>query len=191
LRAAAHRAAHRPLAPGSGFGCDDYPCPLAAASVRWNISFPAPRPFHLGACKRRQQITDQSSIKPSSTAAAASPQSSAAFSSQRSLENHPPPKPLPRQIPIAGQPLTAFPRVRSSEASRRRPPIPGPSLAPGRHPKPFPRAAIQPTWTGASNVPFKRMRRKSLPTRPQRARPAARQTAPSVRVHSVLAPRYR
>jgi len=54
--------------------------------VRWNISFPVPRPFHPGACKSRQRITDQFSIMPSSTAAAASPQSSAAISSQRSLE---------------------------------------------------------------------------------------------------------
>jgi hypothetical protein len=108
-----------------------------AAPVRWNISFPAPRPFHPSACKRRQGITDQFSIGPSSTAAAASLQSSAAFSSQRSSENHPPPKPLPRQIPIDGQALTAFPRVRSSEAFRRRPAILGQSIAPRRHPKPF------------------------------------------------------
>ena len=93
-------------------------CPVAA-SVRWNISFPAPRPFHPSACKRRHGITDQSSIRPSSTAAAASPQSSAAFSSKRSSENHPSPKPAPRQIPIDGQAPTAFPCVRSSEAFRR------------------------------------------------------------------------
>ena len=51
--------------------------------------------------------TMQSSTTPSSTAAAASPQSSAAFSSQSSPENHSPPEPLPRQIPIDGQALTA------------------------------------------------------------------------------------
>jgi len=119
-------------------------CPVAA-SVRWNISFPAPRPFHPSACKRRHGITDQSSIRPSSTAAAASPQSSAAFSSKRSSENHPSPKPAPRQIPIDGQAPTAFPRVRSSEAFRRRPPLPGRPLAPGRHPKPFTEAAIPAT----------------------------------------------
>jgi hypothetical protein len=74
-----------------------------AAPVRWNISFLAPRRFHPGACKRWQQITHQSSIRPSSTEAAPNPQSSAAFSSQRSSQQHPPPKPLRRQIPIDGQ----------------------------------------------------------------------------------------
>src|SRR5437868_6985514 len=34
---------------------------------------------------------------------------------------YPPPKPLPRQIPIDGQALTTLPRVRSSEAFGRRP----------------------------------------------------------------------
>ena len=63
--------------------CDDYPCRPVAASVRRNISFPAPRTFHPDACKRRRQITDQSSIKPSSTEATPNPQSSAPFSSQR------------------------------------------------------------------------------------------------------------
>ena len=79
----------RPPAPGSE------PDPMTslssrAAPVRWSISCPAPRPFHSSACKRRQGITDQFSIRPSSTAAAASLQSSAAFGSQRSSENHPP-----------------------------------------------------------------------------------------------------
>jgi hypothetical protein len=53
-----------------------------AASLLRIISFPAPRPFHPSACKRRQGITDKFSITSSSTAAAASPQSSAAFTSQ-------------------------------------------------------------------------------------------------------------
>ena len=95
-----------------------------AASIRRIISFPAPRRFHPGTCKRRQGISDWSSITPSSTAAAANPRSSAAFNPQRSCENHPPPKPRLRQIPIDRQALIAFPRVRSSEAFRRRPPIP-------------------------------------------------------------------
>jgi hypothetical protein len=75
------------------------PRPLVAAPVRWNISFPVPRPFHPGACKSRQRIADQCSITPSSTAAAASPQSSAAISSQRSSKQYPPPKPLPAKSP--------------------------------------------------------------------------------------------
>ena len=58
------------------------PIALVAEPVRWNISFPAARPFHPGVRKRRQEVTNQSSIRPSTTAAAASPQSSAAFSSQ-------------------------------------------------------------------------------------------------------------
>ena len=95
-----------------------------AASIRRIISFPAPRRFHPGAGQRRPRLTDWSSITPSSTAAAASAQSSAAFTSRRSRENHPSPKPLPRQIPI-GQPLTAVPRVRSSGAFGRPPPYLG------------------------------------------------------------------
>jgi len=77
-----------------------------AASIRRIISFPAPCRFHPGACKRRQGLTGWSSITPSSTAAAASAQSSAAFISRRSWENHPSPKPLPRQIPIGQPPLS-------------------------------------------------------------------------------------
>jgi len=142
LPAAAHRAA-RPLALGSGFD-DDHPCPLVAASIRWSISSPAPRSFHPSACKHRHGITDWSSIAPSSTAAAASPQSSAAFTSCRSCQNHPSPKLLPRQIPIDRQTIIAFPRVPSSEAFRRRPPILDRSLAPGPHPKPFTTAVTYP-----------------------------------------------
>ena len=52
----------------------------------------------LTGCKRRQGISDWSSITPSSTAAAANPRSSAAFSPQRSCENHPSPKPRLGQI---------------------------------------------------------------------------------------------
>ena len=51
----------------------------------------------------------------------------------------------PRQIPIDGQALTAFLRVRSSEAFRRRPPILRQSLASGRHPKPFTIPAVRMT----------------------------------------------
>jgi hypothetical protein len=122
--------------------CDDYPCPLVAASIRRNTPFTAPHPSHPSACKRRRGIADQSAIRPSNTAAAASPQSSAAFSSQRSWETHPPPKPLPRQIPIDGQALTAsrgFVLRRLSDAG----PYPGRSLAPGRHPKPFTIPAVR------------------------------------------------
>ena len=116
-----------------------------APPIRSNIWFPAPRPFHPGACKRRQRITDQISTTPSSTAAAASPQLSAAFSAQRSSENHPPPKPLPRQIPIEAKrsPLPrAFVLRRLSDAG---PLILGRSLAPGRHPKPFTKPAVDRT----------------------------------------------
>jgi len=116
-----------------------------APPIRSNIWFPAPRPFHPGACKRRQRITDQISTRPSSTAAAASPQLSAAFSAQRSSENHPPPKPLPRQIPIEAKrsPLPrAFVLRRLSDAG---PLILGRSLAPGRHPKPFTKPAVRDT----------------------------------------------
>ena len=72
------------------------------------------------------------------TAAPPSPQSSAALSAQRSAENHPPPKPLPRQIPIDGQALTALPAGSFFGG------FPTPALypvdrsRPGRHPKPFP-----------------------------------------------------
>jgi len=113
-----------------------------AASIRPNTPFTAPHPCHPSACKRRQGITDQSSIRPSSTAAAANPQSSAAFSAQRSSQYHLPPKPLPRQIPIDGQALTAsrgFVLRRLSDAG----PIPARSLTPGRHPKPFTIPAIR------------------------------------------------
>ena len=100
---------------------DDYPCPLTAASVRRDISFPAPHPFHASAGKRRQHITYPASIRLPSVAAVLSPRSSAPSSSRRSSENHPPTNPLLRQIPIAGQLLAALPRVLSSEAFGRRP----------------------------------------------------------------------
>jgi len=56
-------ASRGPPSAGAGIRiwCDDYPCRPVAASVRRNISFPAPRPFHPDACKRRWEITDQSS----------------------------------------------------------------------------------------------------------------------------------
>ena len=96
-----------------------------AASLRRNISFPAPRPSHPGARKRRQRITNQPSISSPTTAAAVIPRSSTAFGSQRSSEKHPSPQPLPRQIPIDDQALIALPRVRSSEAFGRRSPYSG------------------------------------------------------------------
>ena len=68
------------------------------------------------------------------TASPTSPQSGRRVRQQRPIRNHqrlsalshlgktvPPTKPLPHQIPIDGQALTAFPRVRSSEAFGRRP----------------------------------------------------------------------
>ena len=54
----------------------------------------------------------------------------------------PPLTPPPHQIPIEAS-LPLPPRVRSSEAFRRRPPTLNRSLAPGRHPKPFTKPAIQ------------------------------------------------
>ena len=96
-----------------------------AASLRRNISFPAPRPSHPGARKRRQRITNQPSISSPTTAAAVIPRSSTAFGSQRSSEKHPSPQPPPRQIPIDDQALIALPRVRSSEAFGRRSPYTG------------------------------------------------------------------
>ena len=97
-RAAAHRAA-RPPAPGAGFDAMTFLLLSLQHPFAGTFSFPAPHPFHPGACKRRHDITDQSPIRPSSTAAAAHPQSSAALGSQRSSQNHPPPKPLPRPNP--------------------------------------------------------------------------------------------
>src|SRR6202022_2512072 len=94
-------------------------CRPVAASVRRNISFPAPRPFHPDAYKRRQQITDQSSIKLSSTDATPNPQSSAPFSSQRSSQNYPRLQPLRRQIPIVARrspPSRGFVHRRLSDA---------------------------------------------------------------------------
>ena len=96
-----------------------------AASLRRNISLPAPCPSHPGARKRRQRITNQPSISSPTTAAAVIPRSSTAFGSQRSSEKHPSPQPLPRQIPIDDQALIALPRVRSSEAFGRRSPYTG------------------------------------------------------------------
>ncbi len=101
-----------------------------AAFIRRNISFPAARSFRPGSCKRPNDATDEFSVRPSS-AAAPDPQSSAPVGIQQSWEDHPPPKRLPHQIPIDGQLLAAFPRVPSSEAFRRRPPVPGRLLAPG------------------------------------------------------------
>src|SRR5205814_6889526 len=99
----------------------DCPCTLTVAPVRRNILFPAANPFRPTAHKRQKPTTHPPSITPSGTAAAVNPQLSAAFSSHRSGENHTPARSLPSQIPIDDEVLTAFPRVRSSEAFRRRP----------------------------------------------------------------------
>jgi hypothetical protein len=82
---------------------------------------PAPHPFHPSACKRRQGITDQFSISSSSTPSSGPSAIVSGFQLSAIFGKPSPPKPLPRQIPIDGQALTAFPRVRSSEAFRRRP----------------------------------------------------------------------
>jgi hypothetical protein len=133
-----------------------------AASLLRIISFPAPRRFDPSTCKRRHGISHWSSITPSSTAAAASPQSSAACTSRRSWENHPSPKPLARQIPIGGQPLTAVPRVPSSGAFGRRPRSRSITRA-GRHPKPFtipviPASAIKPPGSTLKSHSWPRQR---------------------------------
>jgi hypothetical protein len=127
----AHRAVHRPLAPVSEFDAMTTPCPLVAASVRRNISFPAPRPFHLIACKRGQDITDQSSIRAVEYGSSGQSTTISGFQLSVIRGKHPPPKPLSHQIPIDGQALTACPRVPSSEAFGRRPLIPDRSARAG------------------------------------------------------------
>jgi len=138
----APRCAARPPALGSRPDSDDLPSPPPAASIRQNIPFPAAPPAHPGVCQHWHDITDQSPIRPSSTTAATTPLSSPARSSRRSSQNHPPLQPRRRQIPIDGRVLTAFLRVPSSEAFERRPLNPRRSLTLGRHPKPYPIAAV-------------------------------------------------
>jgi hypothetical protein len=70
-----------PSGAGIKTGSDDLSSRPLAASVVWNVSFPAPHPFHPSVGKRRQGTTDQLPISPSNTAPAASSQSPAAFSS--------------------------------------------------------------------------------------------------------------
>ena len=129
LPAAPHRAA-RPPALASTPDSDDRPSRPLAASIRQNIRFPASPLFHPGACEHWYDITDQSPIRPSSTAAAAAPLSSPPLSSRPFPQNHPRLDPLRRQIPIAGQAVTTFPRVPSSEAFGRRPLVLGRPLRP-------------------------------------------------------------
>jgi hypothetical protein len=62
--------------------------------------------------------------------------------SYETVRSHPRLQPLRPQIPIAGQPLTAFPRVPSSEAFGRRPSARLHASTTGRHPKPFTRVAL-------------------------------------------------
>src|SRR5215472_1286148 len=73
------------------------------------------RPLSAGRLTRRQRKTCVSS-NCSRRRAGYSRRASTA----RSCQNHPLPKLLPRQIPIDGQTLIAFPRVPSSEAFGRR-----------------------------------------------------------------------
>src|SRR5262249_48117299 len=113
----------RPPALGSRPHSDDLPSPPLAASIRQNIPFPAAPPAHPGACEHWHDITDQSPIRPSNTAAATTPLASPALSSWRSSQTHPPLQPLRRQIAIVGQALTAFPRVPSSEGFRTSAPL--------------------------------------------------------------------
>ena len=132
----------RRLRRQKGQSSDQVSIPAMAASVRRNISFPVLPPFHHGACKRRQSTTDQSSITPSSTAATPSPP------------------------PFSGLPLSAIPtkpspgKLAAAPNPHRRPsPHPlsrrfvlrwlssaglltGTPLAPRRHPKPSPKAAL-------------------------------------------------
>src|SRR5215470_6305486 len=77
------------------------------------------------------ELCRREGIVPSSTAAAAAPLSSPPLSSRPFPQNHPRLHPLRRQIPIAGQAVTTFPRVPSSEAFGRRPLVLGRPLRPG------------------------------------------------------------
>jgi len=101
-----------------------------------NIPFPAPDPCRPNARERWRDISDLHSIKRSGAAAAANSQSPAAFRSQRYGQNHASPEPLPDQIPIDGKPFAAsrgFVLRGLSDAGL----CTGPSITPGRHPKPF------------------------------------------------------
>ena len=108
---------------------------MAAFAPR-NIPFPAPDPCRPSARERWRDISDLHSIKRSGAAAAANSQSPAAFRSQRYGQNHASPEPLPDQIPIDGKPFAAsrgFVLRGLSDAGL----CTGPSITPGRHPKPF------------------------------------------------------
>ena len=101
-----------------------------------NIPFPAPDTCRPSARERWRDISDLHSIKRSGAAAAANSQSPAAFRSQRYGQNHASPEPLPDQIPIDGKPFAAsrgFVLRGLSDAGL----CTGPSITPGRHPKPF------------------------------------------------------
>jgi len=107
-----------------------------AAFAPRNIPFPAPDPCRPSARERWRDISDLHSIKRSGAAAAANSQSPAAFRSQRYGQNHASPEPLPDQIPIDGKPFAAsrgFVLRGLSDAGL----CTGPSITPGRHPKPF------------------------------------------------------
>ena len=120
-----------------------------AASVRRNISFPAPRPFHPGTGKRRHDIIDQSPIRPSSCAGSArsaiisgsqlSPTCAKPSPANAAARPNPHRRPTARRCP-AGSFFGGF-----------RTPALGPRarlLAPGRHPKPFPLPTFPrvPSW---------------------------------------------
>jgi hypothetical protein len=138
-----------------------------AASVRQNIRFAVSRPFYPGASERPHDITDQSPISPSTTAAAPSSTSSGAFRSQRSAPNHPLAEPLPGQIPIGHQPLIA-----SREFVHRRLSDAGPLLcrlrSPARHPKPRPIADMSRDYRTAAVDPARILCSSQLPRGPNR-----------------------
>ena len=144
LRAAAHRAVHRPPAPGSGFDA------MTILARSWQPPF-------AGSSHSRRRAGFIPGPASAGRASRTGPQSHRRAQQQRPIRDHQrpsalsdPAKTIPRQSrgsvksPIDRQALIAFPRVRSSEAFRRRPLYRGRSLAPGRHPKPLPKSRRSP-----------------------------------------------
>ena len=153
LPAAPHRAA-RPPALASTPDSDDRPSRPLAASIRQNIRFPASPLFHPGACEHWYDITDQSPIRPSSTAAAAAPLSSPPLSSRPFPQNHPRLHPLRRQIPIAARQSPPYRGFLLRRLSDDGPLYWGHRSVPGRHPKPFTIANLRRDGGQPYNRPF-------------------------------------